>query len=107
LVLPLVSVTVHVTMFVPAGKPIGALFVIENAPQLSLVTGVPRAIFVAVLPEFAVTVTFDGQVMVGGSVSRIVTVKKQLALLPLRSVAVKRLVVTPFGNVVPLGSPPV
>src|SRR6185436_13225505 len=108
LVLPLVSVTVHVTVLVPSGKLAGALLVTEATAQLSPVTGMPRLTPVAeqelVLAE---TVTSAGQMMVGGSGSFTVTVNEQVLVLPLASVTTKRLVVTPFGKVAPLVSPAV
>ena len=51
----------------------------------------------------AVLVTIGaGQLAVGGSVSLTVTVKEQLAVLPLVSVAVQVTVVAPFGKLEPL-----
>src|SRR5262249_39020795 len=49
--LPLVSVTVHVTVLVPGGKTAGALLITLAMAQLSAVTGVPRTTFVALQPE--------------------------------------------------------
>jgi hypothetical protein len=65
-VFPLVSDTVQVTTFVPAGKLLGALLVTLATPQLSAVTGVPRATLVALQPELAAMITVEGQVIVGG-----------------------------------------
>jgi hypothetical protein len=45
------------------------LFTTVATPQLSPVTGLPNATFVAVQPELADTVTSTGQVIVGGVVS--------------------------------------
>src|SRR5258708_2297873 len=100
--LPLVSVTVQVTRLVPAAKSDGALLVTEATAQLSLVTGAPRATLVAPQPALAETVTSAGQVMVGDSVSLMVTVKVQVLLLPLESTAVLVTVVIPTGKVLPL-----
>ena len=100
--LPLVSVTVHLTRFVPAAKSDGALLVSEATAQLSLVAGVPNATLVAPQPELADTVTSAGQVISGSSVSLMVTVKVQVLLLPLASSAMFVTVVTPSGNVLPL-----
>jgi hypothetical protein len=52
-------------------------------------------------------VIFDGQVIVGFSVSFTVTVKEQVAVLPLASVTSKVFVVVPTGKSLPLGKPPV
>jgi hypothetical protein len=46
-----------------------------------------------------------GHVIVGGSVSLMVTLKLQVAVLPLRSVTSKVLTVVPMGKAAPLGSP--
>ena len=50
----------------------------------------------------AATVTFGGQVMVGGVISRTTTLKVQLAVLPAASVVVSvSVVVLPIANGVP------
>ena len=65
---------------------------------MSLVTGLPKATFVAVhLPALALTTTAAGQLIVGFSVSLTVTLCVQLAVFPLVSVTVQLTVVTPFG----------
>ena len=46
-----------------------------------------------------------GQVMTGASPSVTVTVKEQVAVLPLASVAVKLFEVVPTGKVAPLANP--
>src|SRR5262245_34616080 len=79
---------VQVTRLVPSGKMAGALLVTLTAPQLSEVSGVPRLRLVALQPELAATMTFAGQVIVGGVSSRTTTNCWQLAELPLLSVAV-------------------
>src|SRR5258708_30531410 len=85
------------------GNWAGALLDTETAPQLSLAVGVPRTTPVAKhTPGFALTVTSAGQVMVGGWVSRTVTVKMHWPMLPLLSVAVLVTVVTPTGKAEPL-----
>ena len=67
--------------------------------QLSAVTGVPRVTPLAVQsPASALTVTFDGQVIVGLVTSTLVTVNVQLLLLPAASVAVKVTVVVPVPD---------
>ena len=48
-------------------------------------------------------VTAGGQLIIGGSVSLTVTLKEQLAVLPLASVATQFTVVLPLGKVDPLG----
>ena len=78
-----------------------ALFVTPATAQLSLVTGVPRLTLVALQPELAETITSGGQVIEGAWVSLTVTVKVQVLLLPLASVAVLVTVVTPIGKVEP------
>jgi hypothetical protein len=97
-VLPLLSVTVQVTVVVPIGKADGALLLTEAIPQLSPVTGVPRATPVAVHPVLVVAFTFTGQVMVGSTLSVTVTVWLQVAVLPLLSVTVQVTVVVPIEN---------
>ena len=53
-------------------------------------------------PVGADTVMFDGQVTVGTWLSTTVTVKEQVAVLPLPSVAVAVTVVVPTLNTLPL-----
>src|SRR5207302_411346 len=73
-VLPLLSVTVQVTRFVPVGNCAGALLVIVTVPQLSFAVGLPNATPVAKqAPELTVTVTSAGQGIVGTCVSRSMT----------------------------------
>ncbi len=64
--MPLLSTAVQVITFVPDGNAAGALLVTVAIPQLSAATGVPRFTFVALQPEFAATIKFEGQVMLGG-----------------------------------------
>src|SRR5437879_3890084 len=60
--LPWLSVTVQVIVFVPTGKREGALFVMVTGPQLSATAGVPSVTFVALhRPGEASTVTRAGQ----------------------------------------------
>ena len=54
------------------------------------------------LPEAVLVLILAGQVKFGSSVSLTVTVKKQLLVLPLASVAVQVTVVTPLAKVAPL-----
>ena len=73
--------------------------------QLSNPTG---AVYVATAlhrPASFTLLTFAGQVMVGNSVSLTVTVKAQVAVLPLASVTLKVFNVLPTGNMDPLGGP--
>src|SRR5258708_30251678 len=89
-VLPLLSVAVQVTRLVPVGNCAGALLVIVTGPQLSLAVGLPKATPVAKqAPEFTLTVTSAGQVIVGTWLSRTATRCWQVAVLPLLSVAVQ------------------
>jgi hypothetical protein len=67
-------------------------------PQLSVVTGKPRATPVAVQPVLVKVFTSVGQVIVGNSLSDTVTVCVQVMTLPLASVAVQVTVVVPIGN---------
>src|SRR5213593_2254697 len=78
-VLPPLSVAVQVTRFVPTANCAGALLDTVTAPQLSFAVGLPRATPVAKqVPALALTVASAGQVMVGGCVSRTVTVNVQV-----------------------------
>src|SRR5439155_4208849 len=89
-VLPLLSVAVQVTRFVPVGNCAGALLVTVTVPQLSLAVGLPNGTPVAKqAPEFTLTVTSAGQVIVGTWLSRTMTRCWQVAVLPLPSVAVQ------------------
>jgi uncharacterized protein (UPF0261 family) len=63
--LPLLSVTVQVTVVMPIGKAEGASLVTDATPQLSDVVGVPRATPVAVLPKLVVVLILAGQEIVG------------------------------------------
>src|SRR5690348_267875 len=102
-VLPLLSVAVQVTRFVPTGNCAGALLVTVTVPQLSLTVGLPRMTLLAKqLPTSVFTVTSTGQVIVGTSVSFTVTVKVHSLVFPLLSIAVFVTIVTPFGKVLPL-----
>src|SRR6516162_207160 len=96
MLLPELSITVHITVFVPTGKSAGALFVIVTGPQLSDAVSVPRATLVAPhRPGDATTVTNAGQAMVGGWVSLTITVCGQVTRLPWLSVAVQTTVFVP------------
>ena len=104
LVLPEVSVAVQVTVVTPIGKlePDGGTQVVVTPGQLSDVLGENPTV-AEFWPKGAVTIALLGQVIVGRSVSLTVTVKLQVLVLPLASVAVPMTVVTPFENVEPEG----
>src|ERR1051325_3225636 len=67
------------------------------APTLNVTLLLPHK------PGSAANTRLLGQVIVGGCVSRTVTVKRHRPTLPLASVAELVTVVTPTGNVLPLG----
>src|SRR5215831_3450095 len=70
LVLPARSVAVQMTVLVPSGNCVGALPDTETVPELSLAVGVPKLTAVAKhWPGSVETVTFGGQVNIGGNVS--------------------------------------
>ena len=58
-------------------------------------------------PGSLFTVMFDGQLMVGFSLSITVTVKEHVAVLPAASVTSKVSVVVPTGKALPVPSPAV
>ena len=75
------------------------MFVTEATEQLSAVVGVPSATPEAVqTPKSATTLTFDGQVIVGNSVSITVTVCVHVAVFPEPSTTVQVTVVAPNGK---------
>ena len=74
LLFPAASTTVQVTVVTPIGKVAGALFVTNATAQLSDVTGDPRATVAKQSPASVVAVMFDGQAMLGASLSDTVTV---------------------------------
>jgi hypothetical protein len=79
--------------------------VTDAVPQLSIALGgVQLAVASQVVASDPVpTVTFPGQPLITGSVSSTtITLKEQLALLPLPSLAVQVTSVVPFGKVEPL-----
>jgi hypothetical protein len=84
---------------VPNGNGDGALFVTLATEQLSVVVGVPIFTLNATHDAFALTVTFNGAVIVGFVLSFTVTVCVAVAVLPEPSVTVHVTVVTPNGNV--------
>src|SRR2546422_11226732 len=89
----------QVARFLPGGNCAGALLVIVTVPQLSLAVGLPRATPVAKqAPEFTLTVTSAGQVIVGTWLSRTKTHCWQRAVLPFLSVPVPDIRLVPVGN---------
>jgi hypothetical protein len=102
-VLPLLSQTVFVTVVVPTGKakPLARELVRFVTAQLSEAVTLKVTLLVQA-PEAVFTVRFAGQVIVGFCVSFTVTVKVQIFVLPLQSVAVLVTVVVPTGKAKPL-----
>src|SRR6266403_1477012 len=97
--LPWLSVTIQLTVFVPTGKSEGALLVTVTGPQLSETVGVPKVTLVAPhKPAEALTVTRAGQEIVGSCVSLTMPVCGQVALLPWLSVTVQITVLVPTGK---------
>src|SRR5438445_1538713 len=94
-----------VTVVTPTGKvlPLGGLLVTLWIAQLSVAVTVKMTLLRPHWPGSAVNTMLLGQVRTGFSRSTTVTVKEQLFVLPLESVAVLVTVVTPIGNVLPLG----
>ncbi len=81
--MPLLSVTVQVTVVVPTTNVVGASLVVVATPQLSPVVAVPNTTPLAEhKPASATTVTSAGQAIVGISPSFTVTSKLQVAVLP-------------------------
>jgi hypothetical protein len=88
LVLPLESIAVFVTVVTPGGKvePLaGTLTRLVTLPQASVAVTVKVTLLVHP-PAAAATTTLGGQEIVGALLSKIITVKEQLAVLPLASV---------------------
>jgi hypothetical protein len=101
--LPAPSVAVHSTVFVPSAK-------VLPDPGLQLGVTLPLTVSVAETPVkftlapaglVASAVSVPGTVTIGAVVSRTVTVKLPLALLPELSAALQLTVVAPSGNVLP------
>jgi hypothetical protein len=97
-VLPAASATVQVTVVVPSGNAVGALFVTVATAQLSELTGVPRFTPVAVHAVLVPVVIAAGAVIVGLILSKTVTVCVAVAVLPAASVTVQVTVVLPTGK---------
>jgi len=104
LLLPLLSVAVLVTVVTPTGKaePLGGTLTrFVTLPQASVAVTLKVTLVVG-WPGAATIDTFAGHVIIGGWVSRTVTVKVHVLVLPLLSVAVLVTVVTPTGKAEPL-----
>jgi hypothetical protein len=109
---PLASVAINVTNVTPTGKvePDGnpLVCVITDPAQLSVAVGATQLTTAPHMPGVLVVVTFTGhEVKTGNSLSVTETVNAQVAVLPLASVAVYDMLVTPIGNVDPDGKPAV
>jgi hypothetical protein len=97
------SVAVQDTVVVPLGKlePDGGVQTKLSPGQLSVTVGA-KVTTVAHWPGAVDIVMLAGQVIVGGCVSLMVTVKVQgVAALPLASLTLQVTVVVPFGKAVP------
>jgi hypothetical protein len=109
-VLPVPSVTVKLFEVTPVGKldplPNPAVCAKVAPAQLSLKL-TEYVTIAAHWPGSLLTTTLAGHVIVGACVSFTVTVKEQVAVLPLASVTRKVLVVAPSGKLLPLASPPI
>jgi hypothetical protein len=103
--------TVKVLNVVPTGKaaPLArpAVCVVVAPVQLSVPVGSVKVTTLVHWPGSLVPVMLAGQVIVGASVSEMVTVKLQEAEFPELSVTVKVLNVAPTGKAAPLARPPV
>jgi len=98
-VLPLPSVTVHVTVVLPNGNNPGALFVTDTTPQLSLVAGIVNIGVAIVQVPGSTSKTCDpAQVIVGLILSIMVIACVHVFVLPLPSVTVQVTIVTPRGK---------
>jgi len=102
--LPLASVAVFVTVVVPTANvlPLGGLLTRFVTPQLSVALTVKITLLRLQPPTSAARTRLLEHVNTGLCVSVTVTVKVQLDVLPLASVAVFVTVVVPSGNVLPL-----
>jgi len=101
-VLPEASVAVQVTAFVPLANVLPFVGLqLTVTEQLSVAVGVKLTIWLH-CPAAVFVTMLAGQVIVGTSVSRIVTVKLQFVELPAASVTVQLTVFVPVGKVAPL-----
>src|SRR5262245_6250346 len=87
-VLPLTSIAVHVTRFVPSWNSTGASLVTTTAPHGSDATGVPRLTLAVQEPAKTFVTTSAGQVSNGTWRSRTVIVNVHWLVLPLLSRAI-------------------
>src|SRR5262245_50953023 len=103
--LPLASVAVLVTVVTPTANvlPLGGVLTRLVTLQLSVALTLKVTLLRLQRPASVFNTRLAGQVVVGFCVSSTVTVKVQLLVLPLASVAVLVTVVTPTANVLPLG----
>src|SRR5437773_1966532 len=104
-VFPLGSLAVYVIVVVPVGNrfPAGTPERVTATEQLSLAAGVPRVASLSVSPHWVAPgpvprLRAAGAVIVGFSVSEIVTVCVAELEFPCVSVAVQEIVVVPFGK---------
>ena len=108
-VFPERSVAVSTSFVTPCGNnpPLAIPVVTENVVpvQLSVIVGFGRMTVAVQVPESADCTIFEGQVIVGGTISLIVTLKLQLFVFPCRSVAVNVFNVTPVGKAEPDPNP--
>jgi hypothetical protein len=103
LLVPLIFVAVQVTCVVPRAKldPVAGWQVTLISGQLSVLVAAKFTIWLHVA-ELTFVTMLPGQVNVGGSVSITKTLKLQLAVLPLASVAVQFTGVVPLPKLDPL-----
>jgi hypothetical protein len=111
-VLPPASVAVKLTGVVPTGnnEPEGnpAVWVITTPGQLSLTAGAAQETIAPHNPGLLITLVLPGhEVNIGTWLSFTVTVNEQTLTLPLASVALYEIFVTPTGKTDPLGKPAV
>jgi hypothetical protein len=104
-VLPEESVFVQLTVVTPVGKvePEAGVQMAEKAGQLSLAVRDQVTLALLHWPASVLPVIAGGQPMVGFSVSLMVTVKEQEAVLPAASIAVQFTGLTPLAKVEPEG----
>ena len=109
--LPLASVTLNTFVVTPTGnaEPLvrPAVCIVIGPEQLSAPVGEVNVAIALQSPESFTLLMFAGQVIVGNCVSLTVTVKAQVAVLPLASVTLNTFVVSPTGNAEPLVRPAV
>jgi hypothetical protein len=105
LVLPLSSVAELVTVVTPTGKvlPLGGELTMLLSPQLAAAVTSKVTLLRLHRPGSAANTRLFGQSITGFCVLVTVTLKVQVLVLPLASVATFVTVVVPTGNVLPLG----